>query len=143
MRGKVFAALTAVLLFFMAAGPVQGGAAEKSREIGKTGEWRGTIRKLQTVRCSADPGDKRYCKRVYLDTGPGGPVTSRLHLYTEITRNRKVIYPGPDEDKSMADQANFMDRLVKKVLKPGAAATVSVSCSGDDLGCAIDRIDLH
>ncbi len=130
-----------VVAFLVCAGgiPDPAGATGKNREIAKEGRYRGTVTRLQTVRCSSDPGDKRYCKRVYLAVGPGAPLTSRLHLYTEIARKGKVIYPGPNEDKSLVDQINSMDRLVGKAIKPNTKASLSVSC--DDGGCLIDRID--
>jgi len=141
MWGKI--SVVIVVAFLVCAGgiPDPAGATGKNREIAKEGRYRGTVTRLQTVRCSSDPGDKRYCKRVYLAVGPGAPLTSRLHLYTEIARKGKVIYPGPNEDKSLVDQINSMDRLVGKAIKPNTKASLSVSC--DDGGCLIDRIDLN
>ncbi|OPX99313.1 MAG: hypothetical protein A4E60_02832 [Syntrophorhabdus sp. PtaB.Bin047] len=140
MLGKAFAVFAAMVL--LSAGGVvdQTEATGKHREIAKAGLYQGTVARLQMVRCSTDPGDKRYCKRVYLAVDSGATLTSRLHLYTEITRKGKAVYPGPDEEKSLVDQINSMDRLVDKVLKPNTKASLLVSC--EDGGCLIDRIDL-
>ena len=141
MWGKMFVVFAAVVLLTMGVGPGQAKAAGKHNEIGKAGEYRGAIVKVDPVRCSADPGDKRYCKKVYLSLHSGMSVASRLHLFTEIRNNQKMVYAGPDEDKSMADQVNTMDKLVGNVLKPNTKATISVSCDED--GCEIDIIDLN
>lgn len=141
MWGKTLAVIVVASLVWAGGTLDPAGATGKNGEIAKEGRYRGTVTRLQTVRCSSDPGDKRYCKRVYLAVDPGTPLTSRLHLYTEITRKGKVIYPGPDEHKSLVDQINSMDKLVNKVIKPNAKASLSVSC--EDGECLIDRIDLH
>lgn len=141
MWGKTLAVFVVASLVWAGGTLDPAGATDKNREIAKEGRYEGTVTRLQTVRCSSDPGDKRYCKRVYLAVGPGAPLTSRLHLYTEISRKGKVIYPGPNEDRSLVDQINSMDRLVSKILKPNTKASLSVSC--EDGGCLIDRIDLH
>jgi hypothetical protein len=141
MWGKTFAVFTVVVLLWAGGAPDHAGATGKHREITKAGQYQGAVTRLQMVRCSTDPGDKRYCKRVYLAVDSGAPLTSRLHLYTEITRKGKVVYPGPAEDKSLVDQINNMDKLVNKVLKPNTKVSLSVSC--EDKGCLIDRIDLR
>ena len=141
MWGKTFAIFAVLALLWAGSAPGQAGAAGEHGEIGKAGRYEGTVTRLQTVRCSSDPGDKRYCKRIYLAVDPGVPLTSRMHLYTEITRKGKTVYHGPDEDKSLVEQINSMDRLVNKILKPNTRASVSVSC-GDE-GCMVDRIDLR
>ncbi len=141
MWGKAFVVCVLVVLFSVGAGIDQTRAAGKHREIEKAGRYRGTIVKLQTVRCSSELGDKRYCKRVYLAMGSEAPLTCRLHLYSEIVRKKKVLYPGPDENKSAVEQMNDLDRLVSKLLRPNTTVSLSVSC--DDGGCLIDRIDLR